>query len=440
MDTVNTATLYELFRQLLPGPYLRQLGRQFGFCRRGIYSLRLVMWLMICQRLQHNASLAWAVRQLQTPVPRALLAGCKRVREGRISTATGGYCQARQKLPILAATQMVERIFQQLQALLQPAGPAVAAPVFLLDGSAVRLQARGDLPDRYPPGNNQHGQNHWPQLRLVVFHDAVTGLAMPPRWGPMNGPQACSEQQLAEEALGQLPPGAVVLGDRNFGIFAIAWAAQQRLHPVVLRLTASRARKLLGRPLQAGRDETVEWRPSRFDRRGQPNWPAEAALRGRLLIVSSPGAREPLLCLFTTLESPAPAVASLYELRWNVETDLRSLKQTLRLQMLTSKSVAMMEKELLVAVAAYNLVRAVMRLAADQAGVPSRRLSFTSVYWVVEGFLPLLLRAKTQKTRNRYLDQMVALAARYKLPSRRKKRSYPREVWGTGYRFPTRKA
>jgi hypothetical protein len=378
------------------------------------------------------------VRQLRTSAPRALLGRCKRVREGRISTATGGYCQARQKLPILAVRMMLERIFHQLQVLLGPGGLAVPAPVFLLDGSSVRLSARGDLPDRYPPGGNQHGNNHWPVLRMVVFHDAVTGLAMPPRWGPMNGPRACSEQGLAEEAMDQLPEGAVVLGDRNFGIFSMAWAAQQRGHPVLLRLTEVRAKKLLGRPLQAGLEETVIWRPSRFDRVA-PELPAAAAVSGRLLICSCPGAREPLLCLFTTLRLPATDVASLYGLRWNVETDLRSLKQTLRLQPLTSQSSDMMEKEMLVAIAAYNLVRAVMQLAAAKAGVPPRRLSFTYVYWTVEGFLPYLLAAKTEKTRNRYLDRMVALAAQSKLPQRRKKRCYPREVWGRGYHFPTRK-
>ena len=440
MDSLDSAPVYELFRQLLPAPYLRQIGRQFGFVRRGIYSLRLVLWLMIWQRLQHNASLAQAVRQLQAPAPRTLLVRCKRVREGRISTATGGYCQARQKLPILAASTMVDRMFQQLQSLLRPGGPARTAPVFLVDGSSLRLPARGDLPQRYPPGGNQHGQNHWPVLRMVVFHDAVTGLAMPLRWGPMNGAQACSEQRLAQEGMDQLPPGAVVLGDRNFGIFWMAWAAQQRGHPVVLRLTAARAQKLLGRPLPAGLEEAIVWRPSRFDRQAHPELSAEAAVPGRLLICSCPGAREPLLCLFTTLALPAAEVVSLYGLRWNVETDLRSLKQTLCLQPLTSNSSAMVEKELWVALAAYNLVRAVMRLAAEKAGVPPRRLSFTSVYWAVEGFLPYLLAAKTKKTRNRYLDQMVALAAQYKLPQRRKKRCYPREVWGTGYRFPRRKA
>ena len=64
-------------------------------------------------------------------------------------------------------------------------------------------------------------------------------------------------------------------------------------------------------------------------------------------------------------------------------------------------------------------------------------LDMSTVYGL---YLPYLLAAKTKKTRDRYFEQMVELAAEYKLPRRRKKRCYPREVWGSGSRFPTRKA
>ena len=59
-----------------------------------------------------------------------------------------------------------------------------------------------------------------------------------------------------------------------------------------------------------------------------------------------------------------------YPRRWNIETDLRSLKQTVRLQRITVQSLDMMEKELLVAVLAYNLVRAVMFLACPSGCAP----------------------------------------------------------------------
>lgn len=70
-------------------------------------------------------------------------------------------------------------------------------------------------------------QSHWPILRIVVLHDIETGMAQQPCWGAMFGPEAVSEQALGERALDPLPPGAVIIGDRNFGIFAIAYAAHQ---------------------------------------------------------------------------------------------------------------------------------------------------------------------------------------------------------------------
>ncbi len=65
------------------------------------------------------------------------------------------------------------------------------------------------------------------------------------------------------------------------------------------------------------------------------------------------------------------------------QTDVRSLKRTVHLHHITAKSEDMMEKELLMAVAAYNLVRAIMCLAAQQHGLSARQLSFAHVLNVV---------------------------------------------------------
>jgi hypothetical protein len=87
-----------------------------------------------------------------------------------------------------------------------------------------------------------------PILRLVVLQDVQTGLALRPAWGPLNGPHAVSEQDLAFQAISHLPPGALLIGDRNFGVFGVAWAAHQQAHPVLLRLTRARALKLAKGP------------------------------------------------------------------------------------------------------------------------------------------------------------------------------------------------
>jgi hypothetical protein len=80
----------------------------------------------------------------------------------------------------------------------------------------------------------------------------------------MNGPDATSEQALAEAAIQALPPDSVIVADRNFGVFSVAYAAQNKRMAVVLRLTDMRARKLAGFISKSG-DYSVVWRASRWD-------------------------------------------------------------------------------------------------------------------------------------------------------------------------------
>lgn len=217
--------------------------------RKGIYTLGVVIWLMILQRLRGASSQAEAVQSLARGAAEPLLADCKRVREGRISLWTGGYCQARQKLPTLWVKQVSEEILERLRQQLNEPWPGLKEPVFLLDGSTLELEHCPELLKSYPPGSNGRCQGHWPILQMVVMHDAGSGLAQTPCWGPMYGAAAVSEQALAEEAMQQLPAGAVILADCNFGIFSTAYSAQQRQHPVVLRLTKARAWKLAGQAI-----------------------------------------------------------------------------------------------------------------------------------------------------------------------------------------------
>ncbi len=63
---------------------------------------------------------------------------------------------------------------------------------------------------------------------------------MRPEWGPMNGPDAVSEQELLERAIDRLPKDATVVADCNLGVFSVAYAAEGAKRPMVLRLTQAR--------------------------------------------------------------------------------------------------------------------------------------------------------------------------------------------------------
>jgi hypothetical protein len=91
-----------------------------------------------------------------------------------------------------------------------------------------------------------------------------------------------------------------------------------------------------------------------------------------------------------------------------------------------------MEKEILMAVSAYNLVRAVMCLAARRSRLDPRQLSFSHVLNVVEAAWPKLISATGTKQHDQEFFKVLDLAAQCTLPKRRKQRSFPRLPWRRG--------
>lgn len=415
--------------------YLQQQSRVK--MRRCVYSAQVVIWLMIRQRLQAQGTLATTVEALSGGVADSLLNRQARLRRKRISLRTGGYSHARQRLPKLLCRRVTQELIVRLREILNPEGTPTA---YLLDGSSLELEASPGLRRAYPPAQNQHGRAHWPVLRIVVLHELETGLAEEPQWGPMYGPAAVSEQTLAEKAMDALAPGSVVVGDRNFGVFSIIWAAGQRGLGVVTRLTEPRAHKLAGGPIQQEGERMVRWEASRLDRRRQGGMPEGACVEGRLISVQiGRGRSKQWLHLFATLRLSAEEVVTLYGQRWKIESDLRSLKRTVRLHHIVARQESMMEKELITAVAAYNLVRAVMALAARRHHLFPRQLSFTFVMNVVNGSWHKLQTAPDAKTYQREVFALLDAAAQGRHPHRKKRKPFPRAVWHRRHTFPARK-
>ncbi len=443
-----SADLLSLYLQLLPPPFFAQVREQKKLRRQNnrVYTDAVVVWLMILQRLTGNGTMETAVLELLRSLPSEFWPRpCKRLQarpeDSKLSSNTGSYNQARQELPLTIVEQCGDRTFLQL---IEQARPAKSTrDAFFMDGSSMRMPHSPELCAQYPPGSNQYGESHWPLLRILVAHDLYSGLAMRPQWGPMYGDHAISEQALLEQAIDRLPADCLMLGDANFGVFSVAYAAIQRRHPVVLRLTMTRAKALAKQELRDGMDRRIRWQPSPHERRNNPERPVDTCVEGRLIVRQvqpSNGEKPFLLALFTTLEDEADSVIEFYGHRWNIETDLRSLKAMLGLEQLSSTTPEMVAKEIDVGMMAYNLVRAVTCVAAHQTGLQPRQFSFTRVRNVINAFAPLIAAASNQRQAQQLFDTMMYYVHQAKLPRRRAKRpSYPRQVWQKPQTFPKRK-
>jgi hypothetical protein len=255
------ADVLSLFLRLLPAPFFVQARQQAHLRQQNnrIYGDRVVIWLMILQRLSGATLEAAVLELLRTRPPEFWPQPCKRLQarsedsQMKLSSNTGSYNQARQELPLRIVEQSGDRAFLQL--IEQFGRPATAKRgAFFVDGSTMRMPHSDSLRAEYPPARNQHGESHWPLLRIIVAHDLYSGLAMRPEWGAANGDDAISEQLLFEQAIDRLPTDCTVVGDANFGVFSIAYTTTQRRHPIVLRLTIQRAKALAKTTLPDGLD------------------------------------------------------------------------------------------------------------------------------------------------------------------------------------------
>jgi hypothetical protein len=438
MNNFPIPSVLTMYLRLVPNTFFAGLAAHSKKRRnRCIFSLPVVIWLMIFQRLQTKGTLAVAVQQVIIGLPTELTPQmCKRQRERDVSSNTGGYNQARQKLSLEIVHTVSDHIFEQLMS------PEPGQRMFLLDGTTLTMPCTPSLLEAYPPSSNQNGASHWPILRLLVAHDLYSGIALRPEWGPASGAKTISEQRLAEKLMPRLPAGAGILGDQNFGVFSMAWIAQQSDHPSLLRVTPARAKRAFGSEFNSGTDLKVEWKPSQADRKSHPELPREASVKGRLIVrkvYPSDGSASFKIYLFTTLDLSAKEIVQIYAERWNIETDLRTIKRTIRLETLECRTPDMIAKEIPLAITAYNLVRAVINKSAQRTGINPRQYSFSRVQDLINAWLPHLFSITDEAELEAEYERMIRYAGQCKLYKRKKSTSYPRAVWHRRRTFPPHK-
>ena len=246
----------------------------------------------------------------------------------------------------------------------------------------------------------------FPVAHLLMLFHAGTGLVQKVLVAPLR----THDLKYAWQMHAPLAAGDVLVADRGFCSYAhVAQLFQAGLHGVLrihqrmivdfrkgrMHVPPSppfpKLKGATGLPRSAwikwlGHcDQLVEWyKPKRH-----PTWiSAEAydALPASLLVrelryrIEQPGYRTREVLLVTTLLDPhaypIAELAQLYFDRWQIEVNLRHLKQTLNLDVLRCKTLAGVHKELMMIALAYNLVRLVMLRAAQAQSVSVHRVSF----------------------------------------------------------------
>jgi hypothetical protein len=145
-------------------------------------------------------------------------------------------------------------------------------------------------------------------------------------------------------------------------------------------------------------DHIVQWlkprKPRSIDQKTYDALPDFLTIRECRVRVEQPGFRIKVLCVATTLldadEYLQNDLAQLYRARWNAELDLRSLKQTLQMDVLRCKTPELVRKEICTHLLAYNLIRTIVAQAATEHDLAPRSISFKGAVQTLEAFQPVI--------------------------------------------------
>src|SRR5262249_51466060 len=150
----------------------------------------------------------------------------------------------------------------------------------------------------------------------------------------------------------------------------------------------------------------VKWakptKPRSLDRETYDSLPEFLMIREVRVRVEQPGFRTPTIIVATTIldteEISKDDLGDLYHKRWNAELDLRSLKETMQMDILRCKAPDLVRKEIWTHILAYNLIRTVMAQAASKHDMDPRSISFKGAMQTLGVFQPVIaLRGERDK-------------------------------------------
>ncbi len=335
---------------------------------------------------------------------------------------TGAYCKARQRLPEGVVKRLYGQVADQLEEGVEAARLWWGRHVYLADGTTVLLPDTPANQAAYPQHSSQQEGCGFPLIKVVALFSLATGAlkaAVQDIW-------SVYEPALLDRLHRVLAAGDLLVGDRIYGTYAQVVAWTQRKVDVVFRLHQARKSDFRQGKRLGKQDRLVVWnkpkqRPKKMTREAYQQLPETLTVRLLRFSISHKGFRTKQVTVVTSLLDPVAyrkeEIARLYGLRWEVELDLRHLKASMDMDMLRTKSPAMIRKELAVYFLAYNLIRSLMAQAAQCHGRDPLRLSFKGTLQHLNTFLPLLALANARQ-RARFYDTLLRLVAREQLPDR----------------------
>lgn len=323
------------------------------------------------------------------------------------------WCQARDRLPQGVLRELIRREARACRHRFGRAHRWHGRAVFIGDGSTVSMPDEPALVKAFGYTNTRHGRSRFPVARVTFLE--LAGLEV--IWDYRLDRYTRDEDWQLHQMWRTLPAGCICLLDRKFCSFYNLAKLRRRKIDVVCPLHQRRdPHRLIAQGRRIGRNEWIvplDLDPTLRRRYDDPNLPWQAWVR-LIRVEFWRGSHRHTLWLVTTLLDalgyPAAQIARLYRSRWGIETRIGSLKTTLEMNVLRSKSPPAVRREVASIILGHNLVWRRIHEAAQKTDTPPSDISFAGAVKVVLAFSPAFLHATGTDRRQLYHKMLLHIA------------------------------
>lgn len=402
------------FGRLLTRDYvlsvLAEEGHQY---RQGVFCPLVTLWGWLSQSLSQDKSLTEAVTRILANRVATGLPAC--------SASSASYSNARQRFPLAVMERMAKEIGRNVHQSADDAWHWRGREVYLCDGTGLSMPDTPENQLAYPHVRNQKPGIGFPVMRAVAMISLSTGAVVDFAFAPHEG-KGTGEGALLRGMFDNLKAGDVLVADRYFPSYFTCAALQLR---GIDMLSVSHHKRIVNfdEGQQLGeRDHIAVWCKPKC-----PEWmtaeeyetiPNTLNVREFTIgIEGRDGRREQAVVVSTMTDPTIPQeeLSELYWRRWNCELDLRSIKQSMHLDVLRAKTPVMAAKEIYAHLLAYNLLRGVMTASAKRTGVTPRQLSVKGCMQAVESFTPAMMATNSGEV---LYDAMLTTVSAHRVGNR----------------------
>ncbi len=325
------------------------------------------------------------------------------------------WCQARDRLPEKVLTELIFREAWRSRRRFGKAHRWQDRQVFIADGTTVSMPDEPSLVRAFGYTQTRHGRSRFPVARITFLE--LAGLEV--IWNYRLDRYTRGEDWQLHGIWHTLPLGCICLLDRKFCSFYNLAMLRRRRIDVVCPLHQRRdPQRLIAQGHRLGSNEWIvplDLAPQLRGRYAHASLPPHVWVR-LIRVKFRRGSHRHTLWLVTTLLNadryPARQVARLYRRRWGIETRIGSLKTTLEMNVLRSKSPRAIRREVAAVILGHNLVWRRIHEASRLTGTLSRDISFAGAVKVVLAFSAAMLLTHPKQKRLQLQEKMLIQIAR----------------------------